>query len=314
MSCSTASEQPLDVASLFASLVPSLQSEHTKGQHGRVAIIGGSAAFTGAPYYAGGAALHMGVDLLSVYCPPSAAGPIKGYSPELMVKPLLVSHSSLVAESRAQDVLVVGPGLGAYSADTHDAIVDTLKSRLCAADESWLVFDAEGITVCLERVFSALDSSLPFSPPSSSSTTASGGAHRRFCDLPGWPASASAVILTPNDREFCKLAALPSVLGRTLEHEKEAVTMQTLARWYTLPGVDADAAATADADVNADTDAVVDPGTSAGACRVRVLGAPRPRLLPTTVPNLYWAREYDPSAGPDPASAEANPTVLVARA
>jgi hypothetical protein len=104
------------------------------------------------------------------------------------------------------------------------------------------------------------------------------------------------------------------VLGRTLEHEKEAVTMQTLARWYTLPGVDADAAATADADVNADTDAVVDPGTSAGACCVRVLGAPRPRLLPTTVPNLYWAREYDPSAGPDPASAEANPTVLVARA
>lgn len=58
-----------------------------KGSSGRVAIVGGSAMYTGAPYYAGMAALKVGSDLATVFCALEASIPIKCYSPELMVLP-----------------------------------------------------------------------------------------------------------------------------------------------------------------------------------------------------------------------------------
>lgn len=59
-----------------------------KGQNGRVTIIGGSEAYTGAPYFSAMASLRMGVDLVQVICKPKASTPIKCYSPELIVRPL----------------------------------------------------------------------------------------------------------------------------------------------------------------------------------------------------------------------------------
>ena len=43
--------------------------------------------YTGAPYYAGMASLRFGADLAFVFSSEAASGPIKGYSPELMVVP-----------------------------------------------------------------------------------------------------------------------------------------------------------------------------------------------------------------------------------
>lgn len=54
---------------------------------GRVAVIGGSKDYTGAPFYAADGALKFGADLSFIYCSTSAAIPIKSYSPELMVTP-----------------------------------------------------------------------------------------------------------------------------------------------------------------------------------------------------------------------------------
>jgi len=70
---------------LFAALVPPLTEGAHKGQMGRVGIIGGSADFTGAPYYAAEASLKFGGDLAFVFAAKQAVTPIKGYSPELMV-------------------------------------------------------------------------------------------------------------------------------------------------------------------------------------------------------------------------------------
>lgn len=39
-----------------------------KGLNGRIAVVGGSAAYTGAPYFAGAAGLKSGADLVSVFC------------------------------------------------------------------------------------------------------------------------------------------------------------------------------------------------------------------------------------------------------
>lgn len=69
--------------------VPQLSTDMHKGEAGRVGIIGGSLEYTGAPYYAGIAALKTGCDLVHIFCPQSAGLPIKSYSPELIVHPLL---------------------------------------------------------------------------------------------------------------------------------------------------------------------------------------------------------------------------------
>lgn len=60
-----------------------------KGEAGRIGIIGGSFEYTGAPYYAGISALKFGCDIVHIFCPQAAAIPIKCYSPELIVHPLL---------------------------------------------------------------------------------------------------------------------------------------------------------------------------------------------------------------------------------
>jgi ATP-dependent NAD(P)H-hydrate dehydratase len=75
-----------------------------KGSSGRVGVLGGSARYTGAPYYAAMAALKAGADLAFVFCAKEAAQPIKGYSPELMVAPV-------------------------YSAETYDRLVQAGETK-----------------------------------------------------------------------------------------------------------------------------------------------------------------------------------------
>ncbi len=72
-----------------ARLVPALGTR--KGLSGRVAVIGGSEEYTGAPFLAGMSALRTGADLVHVVCPPSAAVAIKSYSPDLIVHPWLTT-------------------------------------------------------------------------------------------------------------------------------------------------------------------------------------------------------------------------------
>eukprot|EP00970_Alexandrium_tamarense_P003617 scaffold569_cov220-Alexandrium_tamarense.AAC.8 len=67
-------------------LFPPLTSTSHKGSHGRIAILGGSTKYSGAPYYAAQSALLCGVDLATVFCAYEASVPIKCYSPELMVQ------------------------------------------------------------------------------------------------------------------------------------------------------------------------------------------------------------------------------------
>ena len=75
----------IDLSSHLRRCVPPLTSSCHKGSSGRVGVLGGSARYTGAPYYAAMAALRTGADLAFVFCAEEAAIPIKSYSPELMV-------------------------------------------------------------------------------------------------------------------------------------------------------------------------------------------------------------------------------------
>lgn len=143
---------------------PMLESFH-KGQLGRVAVIGGSEDYTGAPYFSAMASARLGSDMSHVICTPAAAAVIKTYSPNLMVHPLMrqspsSAHSGVTPSdppdaskiaSRIIDeilprlhVLVIGPGLG------RDPLMqDTCAHVLAAACKNGIpvVLDADALGI-----------------------------------------------------------------------------------------------------------------------------------------------------------------------
>jgi ATP-dependent NAD(P)H-hydrate dehydratase len=108
-SSSSVTCSPQSVLAASRLLVPKLSNSSHKGQAGRVAVIGGSFEYTGAPFYAAMAALRGGADLASVFCYEHAAIPIKSYSPELIVFPTLEIANDQLARFSA---VCIGPGLG----------------------------------------------------------------------------------------------------------------------------------------------------------------------------------------------------------
>ncbi|KAI8940286.1 hypothetical protein NX059_003987 [Plenodomus lindquistii] len=109
---------------VYTMVPPMLESFH-KGQLGRVAVIGGSEDYTGAPYFSAMASAKLGCDMSHVICEPGAGAVIKTYSPNLMVHPYMRQSKNL-AQSESADsvsaevvgmlsrlhVIVIGPGLG----------------------------------------------------------------------------------------------------------------------------------------------------------------------------------------------------------
>eukprot|EP00913_Durusdinium_trenchii_P025104 g23564.t1 len=169
----------------------------------RIGVLGGSVDFTGAPYYAAMAALRVGAELLYLCTAEEATGPIKAYSPELMVSEVY-RWSSISSEdpgvvqkeidrmvSKMEALLprfhalAIGPGLGRETWHCHLAglfrlILDdrVLKAvariiELAKARELPLVIDADGLWL-IER-------------------------------LPELVAGYSRAVLTPNAAEFRRL-------------------------------------------------------------------------------------------------------------
>lgn len=135
-----------------------------KGQLGRVAVIGGSEDYTGAPYFSAMASARLGCDMSHVICTPTAAVVIKSYSPNLMVHPLMrssaPSQASAITSSADTDpvqiadkiiamlsrlhVLVVGPGLG------RDELMHNVCARVVRAARQQsipIVLDADALAL-----------------------------------------------------------------------------------------------------------------------------------------------------------------------
>ena len=115
-------------------LFPPLSSTSHKGSHGRIAILGGSDKYTGAPYYAAQAALNCGVDLATIFCAMEAQTPIKCYSPELMVQGIY-SIEQFDALLEEEDVLL--QELEKYkhkndliTVETYDTMGDDTTSKI----------------------------------------------------------------------------------------------------------------------------------------------------------------------------------------
>lgn len=120
---------PQTVSDYVRYIAPSLDGSGHKGSSGRIAVLGGSKDYTGAPYYAGMSALRAGAELLYLFTAEEACTAIKSYSPELMVTPVY-SHATITKGGPAaagevqamvnrvcsmlprMHALVIGPGLG----------------------------------------------------------------------------------------------------------------------------------------------------------------------------------------------------------
>jgi ATP-dependent NAD(P)H-hydrate dehydratase len=133
-------------------LAPELTGATHKGQAGKIAVLGGSRQYTGAPYFAAMTALTLGADLATVFCTEVAGSSIKAYSPELMVLPALKEAST---QPKIEEVvseitewlprlgaLVIGPGMG------KDAAVQAATSQVMTYARSKdlpLVIDADAL-------------------------------------------------------------------------------------------------------------------------------------------------------------------------
>ncbi|CAH2230082.1 ATP-dependent (S)-NAD(P)H-hydrate dehydratase-like [Pararge aegeria] len=120
-------------------VIPELDGK-IKGEAGKVAIIGGSIEYTGAPYFAAISALKVGADLVYVFTTENAAPVIKSYSPDLIVIP----HNAINITSLLHSihVVVIGPGLG-RSTEGLNLAYETI--RICKQFRKPLVIDADGL-------------------------------------------------------------------------------------------------------------------------------------------------------------------------
>ncbi|KAI0429273.1 H-hydrate dehydratase [Xylaria sp. FL1042] len=138
-------------------MVPPMLEKFHKGQLGRVAVIGGSEDYTGAPYFSAMASARLGCDMSHIICTPGAGAVIKTYSPNLMVHPLMRQSSKdkdkgdpeqvaggIIDMLPRLHVLVIGPGLG------RDPLMHETCARVLAAARERkmpVVLDADALAI-----------------------------------------------------------------------------------------------------------------------------------------------------------------------
>ncbi|KAK1623607.1 Ribokinase-like protein [Colletotrichum phormii] len=210
-----------DVLGRMQRMIPPMLEKFHKGQLGRVAVLGGSVDYTGAPYFSAMASARLGCDMSHVICTPGAASVIKTYSPNLMVHPLMrqtPSDGSPTGGSQATEadkisgpiidmlarlhVLVIGPGLG------RDPLMQETVARVIRAARERsipLVLDADALLVVQKD--------------------------------PGLVKGYELAVLTPNVVEFSRLCkALEVDEGKVKDkaggggEEKETAKVEALAR------------------------------------------------------------------------------------
>ena len=137
-------------------LYPQGKWDQHKGEGGIVLVIGGG-PYTGAPAVAGMAALRAGADLAIILTPRRSYEAVAGYSPNLVVRPLVgddldfddpSNRVTLNTWLKKAHSVVVGPGLGLFALtqrSVHHAIERATREHLP------VVVDADALTALSER-------------------------------------------------------------------------------------------------------------------------------------------------------------------
>lgn len=78
-----------ELLQLCRSIIQPLAPNFHKGQSGKIAVIGGSENYTGAPFFSSHSSALLGADLSHIICEKMASSVLKLYSPDLMVHPYM---------------------------------------------------------------------------------------------------------------------------------------------------------------------------------------------------------------------------------
>lgn len=124
---------------LVRQMLPPRRADGHKGTFGRVYIFGGCTGYTGAPVYAGEAAVRTGSGLVFVGVPEEIYPIAAVRCRDAMVQPLPRDDGALLERMNACDAVLIGPGLG-RAAETERRVL-YLMEHLSVP----VVLDADGI-------------------------------------------------------------------------------------------------------------------------------------------------------------------------
>lgn len=127
-------------------LLPPRDPGGHKGTFGRVYIYGGSEGYTGAPAYAGEAAVRTGSGLVFVGVPEDVYPIVAARCLGAMVHPVPEDYAEQIARIAACDAMLIGPGLGrCWWAE--ERVLALLRDLECP-----VVLDADGINAAAAHI------------------------------------------------------------------------------------------------------------------------------------------------------------------
>ena len=120
-------------------LLPRRREDGHKGSFGKVYVLGGAVGYTGAPVYAGEAAVRTGSGLVFVGVPGEVYPIVASRCGVSMAHPIPERYEDLLARIAACDAAAIGPGLGRRP-ETERTVLRLLEELTIP-----VVLDADGI-------------------------------------------------------------------------------------------------------------------------------------------------------------------------
>ena len=133
-------------ASLCCALLPRRRSDGHKGTFGKVAVVGGAVGYTGAPVYAGEAAVRTGSGLVFVLVPERVYPIVAARCGASMARPLPETYSAVRESLAGCNAVLLGPGLG-NAREARELAVKLLEDLVCP-----VVLDADGINAAAAHI------------------------------------------------------------------------------------------------------------------------------------------------------------------
>jgi len=139
---------------LLATAYPPRKLWCSKGQFGKVLVVGGSREYTGSPIFNCLGAYVAGADIVTLLAPRRAADAAASYAPEIIAPPLNCEYlepgfvSEIVSYAKKSNAMVVGGGLS-RNQKTCAAVLALLKQT-----DLPVVVDADALRFVAENPFS----------------------------------------------------------------------------------------------------------------------------------------------------------------
>lgn len=131
---------------LVRRFLPPRPADGHKGTFGKVYVMGGSVGYTGAPVFAGEAAVRTGSGLVFVGVPETVYPIVAARCTAAMAQPVPQDYPALLERLQACDAVCIGPGLG-RDPEVWNTALSLLRDLSCP-----VVLDADGINAAAAHI------------------------------------------------------------------------------------------------------------------------------------------------------------------